>query len=552
MRRRISNFNGSLWLDGFTAALAAGAVGASALLQVVVSSTDGSPIVVLTNLSYPLGDIILLALLVFVFAVTDWRPGRAWLLIGVALLLNTIGDGVYLYLSAQGRYVEGGVLDALWPASLILIALAAWHAPAPGGRSDGLERRTLFATPAACGLIAAGVLVYASIHSVHPVAIVLAAGTIVLVLARTGVTFKENTRLLERSRTESLTDSLTGLGNRRKLVADLEVHLDRADPDRSHLLVVFDLNGFKGYNDRFGHPAGDALLARLARKLRDSVEPEGSAYRMGGDEFCVLIPASETSLHRAASALYEEGESFVVSSAFGAVTLPDEASQPSAALSLSDQRLYAHKDQLAAGRGSPHELLMRTLAEREPELRAHVEGVARLAVAVGRQLGLGATDLRELRLAAELHDVGKLAIPDAVLRKAGPLTDEEWKFIHQHTLIGQRILGGAPALHRVGEIVRSTHERWDGKGYSDGLAGEQIPVASRVIAACDAFSAMTAGRPYGDVADRAQAIAELRRCSGSQFDPAIVLVLCDVLERNIDLEDDPAFPAAAPERFPSA
>ena len=103
MRRRISSFNGSLWLDGFTAALAAGAVGASALLQVVVSSTDGSPIVVLTNLSYPLGDIILLALLVFVFAVTDWRPGRAWLLIGVALLLNTIGDGVYLYLSAQGR-----------------------------------------------------------------------------------------------------------------------------------------------------------------------------------------------------------------------------------------------------------------------------------------------------------------------------------------------------------------------------------------------------------------------------------------------------------------
>jgi diguanylate cyclase (GGDEF)-like protein len=547
VRRRISSFNGSLWLDGFTAALAAGAVGASALLQVVVSSTDGSPIVVLTNLSYPLGDIILLALLVFIFAVSDWRPGRAWLLIGVALLLNTIGDGVYLYLSAQGRYAEGGVLDALWPASLILIALAAWHAPKPGGRSDGLERRTLFATPAACGLIAAGVLVYASIHSVHPVAIVLAAGTIVLVLARTGVTFRENTRLLERSRTESLTDSLTALGNRRKLVADLEAHLDRADPEQSHLLVVFDLNGFKGYNDRFGHPAGDALLARLARKLRDSVEPAGSAYRMGGDEFCVLIPASETALHRAASALYEEGEGFVVSSAFGAVTLPDEASEPSAALSLSDQRLYAHKDQLAAGRGSPHELLMRTLAEREPELREHVDGVARLAVAVGRRLGLGANELRELRLAAELHDVGKLAIPDAVLRKAGPLTDEEWKFIHQHTLIGQRILGGAPALHRVGAIVRSTHERWDGKGYADGLAGLQIPVASRVIAACDAFSAMTAGRPYGDVADRAQAIAELRRCSGTQFDPAVVLVLCDVLEQNLDLEDDPALPVSAPE-----
>ena len=130
VRGRISSFNASLWLDGFTAALAAGALGASAILEVVVQSTHGSPIVVLTNLSYPLGDIVLLSLLVFVFTITGWRPGRAWLLIGAALLLNTIGDGIYLYLSAQGSYVEGGVLDVLWPASLILIGLSAWHAPA--------------------------------------------------------------------------------------------------------------------------------------------------------------------------------------------------------------------------------------------------------------------------------------------------------------------------------------------------------------------------------------------------------------------------------------
>jgi len=315
IRSRVSSFNTSLWLDGFTAALAAGALGASALLEVVVSSTHGSPIVVLTNLSYPLGDIVLLALLVFVFAVSGWRPGRAWLTMGAALLLNAVGDGVYLYQSANGSYVEGGVLDVVWPASLILIGLAAWQAPAGGGRGGGLERRALFATPATCGLIAVSVLVDASFTHVHPLAIALAAGTIVLILARTALTFGENTRLLDRSRNESLTDALTGIGNRRKLVTDLEGYLGNADHEQPHLLVVFDLNGFKGYNDSFGHPAGDALLGRLAGKLRDAVEPEGRAYRMGGDEFCVLIPASETVLHGAEAALYEEGESFVVSSA---------------------------------------------------------------------------------------------------------------------------------------------------------------------------------------------------------------------------------------------
>ncbi len=137
VRSRISRFNASLWLDGLTAALAAGAVGASAILEVVVSSTHGSPIVVLTNLSYPLGDIVLLALLVFVFAVSGWRPGHAWLLIGAALLLNAIGDGIYLYSSANGTYVEGGVLDVLWPASLILVAFSAWQAPTAGNLAAG-------------------------------------------------------------------------------------------------------------------------------------------------------------------------------------------------------------------------------------------------------------------------------------------------------------------------------------------------------------------------------------------------------------------------------
>ena len=263
------------------------------------------------------------------------------------------------------------------------------------------------------------------------------------------------------------------------------------------MLALFDLNGFKTYNDTFGHPAGDALLARLAGKLAAAVAPDGDAYRMGGDEFCVLLPASEPELHRVGEALCESGEGFTVTSAYGAAVIPDDATTVSTALSVADERLYAHKELLAEiHRGTAHEPLLRTLAEREPELRAHVADVSSLAVRVGDRLGLGRDELEELRLAAELHDVGKLAIPDVVLQKSGPLDPTEWGFIHSHTLMGQRIVSAAPALRSVGEIVRSTHENWDGTGYPDGLAGEAIPLAARIIGVCDAYSAITSDRPY--------------------------------------------------------
>jgi diguanylate cyclase (GGDEF)-like protein len=529
LRDRISRFSASIWLDGVTAAAAAAAVASAVLVGVVVNSTHGSTLVVLTNMAYPIGDVLLLALVFFVFSVTNWRPGRAWALIAAGLVAVSIGDGLFLYQTATNTYAEGTLLDISWPLSLALTAFAAWQKPGEA-RMRVLEERTLLGTPIACGLVAVAVFAGCAAGAVDPIAVVFASITVLLILARTALTLRENSALLELSRVEALTDSLTGLANRRKLLVDLERELEDARETDPRLLALFDLNGFKRYNDTFGHPAGDALLARLAGKLADAVAPFGSAYRMGGDEFCVIIPASEPLLARATSALSEQGEQFAITSAYGAVTIPGEAVSVSDALRAADERLYREKDRLPTRRSAAHEPLLRTLAEREPELRDHVEDVTLLALAVGRVLGLEGADLEDMRLAAELHDVGKLAIPDAILQKPAPLDESEWEFIRKHTLIGQRILTGAPALASVGTIVRSTHERWDGTGYPDGLAGEEIPLAARIIAVCDAFSAITTSRPYRVASTEEQAIAELRRCAGGQFDPRLVDTLCAVLD----------------------
>jgi HD-GYP domain-containing protein (c-di-GMP phosphodiesterase class II) len=144
-------------------------------------------------------------------------------------------------------------------------------------------------------------------------------------------------------------------------------------------------------------------------------------------------------------------------------------------------------------------------------------------------MGMTAPELRQLQQAAELHDVGKLAIPEEILEKPGPLTDREWEFVRRHTLIGERIVAASPDFNQIGEIIRSSHERYDGKGYPDALADREIPLAARIIAVCDAFDAMTSVRPYRPSKTRDQAIAELRRCAGTQFDPHVVSALVHVL-----------------------
>jgi diguanylate cyclase (GGDEF)-like protein len=332
------------------------------------------------------------------------------------------------------------------------------------------------------------------------------------------------------------TDSLTGLGNRRCLAAALQQAARAATAERPVLLAIFDLDGFKLYNDSYGHPAGDALLVRLAEQLSATLDGPAKAYRMGGDEFCIVaeLSAVERALDvapRAAEALSEHGDGFSVSASYGAVLLPIETRDPTEALRLADQRMYAHKStsRLSAHRQTT-DVLVQMIAEQNAELGEHVSSVVQLAEAVSQRLGLAREQQDEIGRAAALHDIGKLAIPQSILDKEGPLTAAEWEFIRQHTVIGERILSAAPSLATCGKIVRSTHERWDGNGYPDGLAGEQIPLPARVIAVCDAYHAMTSTRSYRERRTAADAIAELQRCSGTQFDPAVVRAFIAELE----------------------
>jgi diguanylate cyclase (GGDEF)-like protein len=530
-RAQVRGATGGLWLDGVASVLAAAALGSAVLIEAVLETTEGSFSAVATNLAYPLGDVILLALVLGAFVLTRWRAGRAWLLIGASLAVFGLADSVYLFQTAKGTYEEGTVLDAGWPAALLLLGLAAWRNDRAGKVDVG--GRPLLLVPATAAVVGIAVLLVDHFDRVNLLAVCLATGALVVVVARLGLTFRENRRLLELSRHEAITDPLTGLANRRKLISDLARRLEVGTPEKPWLLALYDLDGFKSYNDAFGHPAGDTLLIRVGHRLAEVPGAEGCAYRLGGDEFCLMAPAGDGAAERlldlSLRALEERGEGFEISSSFGAVLLPVDAQEPSEALRLADARLYSQKHQKRSRRDRPHEVLLQALYERGTELHTHLQDVATLADQVARALGLEKGELEELHLAAQLHDIGKLAIPDEVLLKSGPLDVDERRFIEQHTIVGQRILCASPALRGAGLIVRSTHERWDGTGYPDALAGDEIPIAARIIFACDAYDAMVTARPYRPAMSVEQALEELERCAGTQFDPQVVGTLVEVL-----------------------
>jgi diguanylate cyclase (GGDEF)-like protein len=355
-RRRLRGMRMSMWLDGLIAGLAAASVGAALILPPILDGAPGAHSSIVVSLAYPIGDLLLMMFAVGALGITGWRAGNLWLPIAVSMLVSAIADSTYLYLTATDSYVSGTWLECLWPLAAIMLVIAAWL-PAPRAQPRQLKGWQTMAVPTLALLTALAVLIYGNLGPQLALpALILAAATVLAVGVHLLVTLRENLALLADSQRQSLTDPLTGLGNRRLLMSDLRVACRTAQETEPWELVLYDLDGFKLYNDTFGHPAGDTLLVRLSDRLKSAVEPHGTAYRMGGDEFCVLFESSqaagESLVHSSVAALCERSPSFSITASHGVVRIPVEMSDPSSIMQLADQRLYRRKEEAAAQRAS--------------------------------------------------------------------------------------------------------------------------------------------------------------------------------------------------------
>jgi diguanylate cyclase (GGDEF)-like protein len=370
----------------------------------------------------------------------------------------------------------------------------------------------------------------------------------------------------QRARAEaerlSRIDALTGLYNRRHIAEMTEHELARASREDGAIgVVMLDIDYFKRINDAHGHAGGDAVLVEVGRRLQAVVRSWDVVARVGGEEFCVLAPAitDEADLielaERLRAAVAERaitiaaGVAIPVTVSLGVAMLHSADGSVEHAFDCADRALYAAKRRGRNRICALSELDHRDARAEQPEclhiaealavagdLREgltadHSREVADLSVAIASELELSDDKRLRAHLGGWLHDVGKMAIPDGILAKPGKLTDAEWETIKTHPMIGEQLVLSFPELTLAAGAVRHHHERWDGTGYPDGRAGQDIPLEARIVAAADAFNAMISDRPYQSARPEAEALAELRRCAGSHFDPDVVDALSAVRER---------------------
>jgi diguanylate cyclase (GGDEF)-like protein len=348
----------------------------------------------------------------------------------------------------------------------------------------------------------------------------------------------------------ALTDPLTGLGNHRHFHERLQRELTTAAENDGILSLCFlDIDDFKRINDQFGHPAGDRVLSHVSTRLRQG----GESFRLGGDEFAVLlagvdggeaIEIAKTIVERIGELDVGVADAITVSA--GIATFPRHGRERDSLIRLADGALYWAKEhgknQVRLAQSDVAELtefqrvasgsdrvarfraaaaLAQAVDTRDAYTGSHSERVAALAAKIAGQLGLGPEEVELTRLAASLHDLGKLAIPEEILRKPGELSSAEWIVLQRHPQIGHRMLVSL-GVDPIADWVLHHHERWDGSGYPAGLAGQRIPLGARIIFVADAFDAMTSNRLYREPLSRDAAYLEVERCQGTQFDPEVV------------------------------
>ncbi len=383
-------------------------------------------------------------------------------------------------------------------------------------------------------------------------------------------TIAERTRSLQeamdRMAALATTDALTGLPNHRAMVAALDRELERVQRyDRSCALLFIDIDHFKTLNDSCGHGTGDAALQEFSMVLQTSLRGMDTLGRWGGEEFLLLLPETdETTGLAAAERIRQEIAEYVFTAAggghitcsIGLAVFPHHASDRSTFVAAADFAMYAAK---RLGRNQVRSVTDAEVVALEQETNSasredaalqgivdalsqmveirdhytgeHTDDVAALSSQIALAMGLNAGEARLVGIVGKLHDIGKVGVTDLVLHKPGNLTQEEWQIMRQHPVIGADVVSCLPSLRLVVPSIRGHHEHWDGNGYPDGLKGEEIPLAARIVAVADAFGAMTTTRPYRGAQSIEWAISELKRGAGTQFDPQIVAALESLLKQ---------------------
>jgi len=345
-----------------------------------------------------------------------------------------------------------------------------------------------------------------------------------------------------------------GLLTLRAFRAQFELDLERSRRySRPITVAMLDVDRFRYINLKHGYAIGDAVLAAVGEAITACTRFNDLTCRLGGDEFAILFPETDPAgvadaVGRLLVALesLDAGEVRGISASVGIAGFDPQTHTPEALLAAAAAALERARaagggqavvhnpssedeEQDEAGESQVITVLASTLGERDRYTGDHSESVVELAARVGEALALDSSQIGVLSTAALLHDIGKVGVPDEILHKDGPLDDREWEQMREHPAIGERILRAIPGLGAVARVVRHEHERWDGRGYPDAIAGEEIPVESRIILACDAYHAMTSDRPYREAMPHREALAELSRQAGTQFDPQVVEALVGLL-----------------------
>jgi diguanylate cyclase (GGDEF)-like protein len=440
-----------------------------------------------------------------------------------------------------------------WVVNLVLVSAVL---SAESGRSfSSMARENITRTAAPFAFMVSAALALVVLWQREPALSIALVGPLLAIALYQRSTFKA----MQAMRL-ALTDPLTGLGNHRSFHERLQRELVNAEHEGSSLaLCLVDFDNLKSVNDRFGHPVGDLVLGQVASRLRQG----GEAFRLGGDEFAVLLPRQDErqatavarSIVERVAALDVEGVGPVTVSA-GVATYPMHGSSRDELIRLADSALYwakkdgknrvrayaaesilrANLEQIAdtpdrAAQYRAAESLARAVDERDAYTGSHSQRVGEYSARIARRLGADDPAVELTRLAGNLHDLGKLAIPEDVLRKPEDLSEVERLMLERHPQIGFRMLESL-GVQPVAEWVLHHHERWDGAGYPSRLAGDRIPLGARIIFVADAYDAMTSDRAYRQAIPPREALAELERCAGTQFDPTVVKALADELLRS--------------------